>query len=165
MPNIVFKAADVRRVVEHSLAAPKQAEQAVDYVETPEGWKTVTKPVAKPAVILVHDDGVYLMSNGEPGDPRDPAEAGEECFRRYVAYAEGCDPVKDHHSYDTANALVGGDDFGETLPWAGAIKEMLDRGATHIVIRWGTNSASLTARYQRRRPAAPHVHAAPGGLQ
>ena len=62
MPVLRFKAEDVRRVVEHSIAAPKQSEQVVEYVPH------TTKPIAAPAVLLVHDQGVYLVSNGKPRD-------------------------------------------------------------------------------------------------
>ena len=62
MPVLRFKAEDVRRVVEHSIAAPKQSEQVVEYVPH------TTKPIAAPAVLLVHNQGVYLVSNGEPRD-------------------------------------------------------------------------------------------------
>ena len=57
MPVLRFKAGDVRRVVEHSIAAPRQSDVAY-----------TTKPVEAPAVLLVHEQGVYLMSNGQPRD-------------------------------------------------------------------------------------------------
>ena len=57
MPVLRFKAEDVRRVVEHSIAAPRQSDVAY-----------TTKPVEAPAVLLVHEQGVYLMSNGQPRD-------------------------------------------------------------------------------------------------
>ena len=66
MPVHRFKAEDVRRVVEHSIAAPKQSEQVVEYVPH------TTKPIAAPAVLLVHDQGVYLVSNGKPRDDEHP---------------------------------------------------------------------------------------------
>ena len=66
MPLLTFKTDDVRRVVEHSIAAPGQDPVAIGY-DTKTG-KAVTKPVSAPAVLLVHDLGVYLMSNGNPRD-------------------------------------------------------------------------------------------------
>ena len=57
MPVLRFKAEDVRRVVEHSIAAPRQSDVAY-----------TTKPVEAPAVLLVREQGVYLMSNGQPRD-------------------------------------------------------------------------------------------------
>jgi len=62
-------------------------------------------------LLLVHDRGVYLMSTGLPGDK---ADKDDPCF---VAYAEGCDPVKDENEWMVnARHLVGGDDFTEMIP-------------------------------------------------
>lgn len=60
-----------------------------------------------PSILLVHDSGVYIMSNASPADLEGP--------KSYVAYAEGCDPSKDNEYYQTARSLVGGDDFGEII--------------------------------------------------
>ena len=138
MSKLVFQAADVRRVVEHSLSAPEQ--RPIAY--------TKDKPPT-PAVIFVHDQGVYLMSNGEP---RDITE-GEHSF---VAYAEGCDPSKQEFDdwWDTSRALVGGDDFAETLPWADGIKADLDKGATHIVLTVSAKSISYKASFPRQKVRA-----------
>ena len=64
----------------------------------------------KPALLLVHDDGVYLMSNGLP---RDFVQEKNRC---YVAYAENCNPDKDEDYYENSRYLVGGDDFSEVIP-------------------------------------------------
>ncbi|WP_338821708.1 DUF3085 domain-containing protein [Bradyrhizobium septentrionale] len=123
MSNLIFKAADVLRVVEHTLAAPKQC-------------AAFTGPVTEPSILLVHDEGVYLMSNGEP---RDIAE-GE---RSYVAHALGCNPKIDSDWYDTSRDLVGGDDFGEALPWAAEIKQQIEQGAQEIIITLTADSLEL----------------------
>lgn len=123
MSKLVFKSADLLRIVEHSLAAPKQGEQLVDYRD----GKAITAPVEAPAVLLVHDDGVYLMSNGEPRDIVSGTSS-------YVAHAEGCNPKADAGWYETSRALVGGDDFGEHLPWAADIKALIDAGHKQIII-------------------------------
>jgi len=143
MARLIFAVADVRRVVEHSLAAPNQMEQTVDFDLSTE--KTITRPVEAPAIILVHDEGVYLMSNGQPADPLNSAEAKGEHFRRFCAYAKDCNPVTDADCWDNARALVGGDDFAEVLPWAQDIKTALDAGAKHIVINFGRSKVSFTA--------------------
>jgi hypothetical protein len=113
MAKLIFNAADVDRVVSHALKATEfmPNRQEVDY----------------PCVMLVHDDGVYLMSNGVP---RDIVE-GE---RSFAAYAEGCHPDKDPDCFETAAELVGGDDFVEYLPWTDLMAEEIDNGATHVVI-------------------------------
>jgi DUF3085 family protein len=123
MSRLIFKSADVKRVVEHSLAAPKQG-------------RTFTGPVSEPSILLVHDEGVYLMSNGEPRD----IESGT---RSYVAHALGCNPLTDDDWYDTSRQLVGGDDFGECLPWAAEIKAQIDAGAQEIIISVSTESLEL----------------------
>lgn len=58
------------------------------------------------AVLLVHDQGIYLMV--ETLKVPDGSKA-------ICAYAEGCDPTRDSDWYDTARDLVGGDDFVEQL--------------------------------------------------
>lgn len=44
------------------------------------------KDGSEPSILLVHDDGVYIMSNSNPAD-LDGASS-------YAAYAEGCNPKK-----------------------------------------------------------------------
>jgi hypothetical protein len=136
MSRLIFEAKDVRRVVEHSLAN-KQSEQLVSYDQ--KTGEPVTEPVPAPAVLLVHDQGVYLMSNGRPRDivapdSEDRKDKSKDEGRSYVAYAEGCNPDTDEEWWDTARALVGGDDFGETLPWAKDIMDQINRGAAQIVL-------------------------------
>ena len=122
MANLIFKAVDVKRVVEHALNSKKHGDELVDYDKD---FKPITKP-GKPAVLFVHDDGVYLMSNGEPRDLiHGMGRNGKPQSTSFVAYAKGCNPKKDAEWYDTARALVGGDDFGETLHWAEEIKAMI----------------------------------------
>jgi DUF3085 family protein len=143
MGRLVFKADDVRRVVEHSLNAPAQGEMLVDYVND----KPVTKPVEAPSLLLVHDHGVYLMSNGQPRD----LVSGTSSF---CAYAHGCDPKQDAQWWDVSRALVGGDDFGETLPWAADIKALLDAGGKEIVIDvFGNNIELLKEQPKKKRKA------------
>jgi len=63
---------------------------------------------ASPALWLVGDDGLYLMSNGEPCLPG-------ETTKNLVCYAAECDPTK--LAFDTwwlvKNAAFGGDDGAE----------------------------------------------------
>ena len=133
MPVLRFKAEDVRRVVEHSIAAPKQSEQVVEYVPH------TTKPIAAPAVLLVHEQGVYLMSNGQPRD----ILGADATDRSFCAYAIGCHPEKDADWYETARGLVGGDDFVETLPWARKLKALIDGGARIITLRMTRDSIEI----------------------
>lgn len=101
MPTCVFKTDDVRRCVEHALNSTAWRM----------GWLEEETPA--PALFFVHDQGVYLMSNGEP---RDIVTTDETAETTYVAYAEHCNPKTDDEWWDNSRDLVGGDDFAETLP-------------------------------------------------
>lgn len=142
MGKLIFNAADVRRVVEHSLAAPEQ--RSIAYTKN---------PVTAPAVILVHDQGVYLMSNGEPGDLLDPADEGKAFAPHYVAYAKGCNPKLDEEWWDNGRDLVGGDDFAETLEWAKEIKALLDNGCDQLIITLSANRITLAGKRTRKAVA------------
>lgn len=98
MPTCVFKTEDVQRCVEHALNS----------TEWRMGWSEA--PPA-PALFFVHDQGVYLMSNGEPRD----LVTVDGKSTTYCAYAETTDPSKDEDWWENASNLVGGDDFAETL--------------------------------------------------
>lgn len=72
-----------------------------------------------PALLLVKDEGIYLMSNGLPIlATQKPAPNGSgmmECSQ--VAYAKGFDPYAEDRMdvWDRARDAVGGDDFSEPL--------------------------------------------------
>lgn len=139
MAKLIFNAEDVRRVVEHSLAAKDFRQKLIDI----KGDDWIYEPGKPGDICLVHDQGVYLMSAGEPGDPLDGKGDGKY-FRRYVAYAEGCDPTKDKDTWwETSRELVGGDDFGEHLDWGQAIKDAIDRGMKKVVIHFSQNQIRL----------------------
>lgn len=61
------------------------------------------------SLMLVKDQGVYLMAPTEPRQMLDH----QQCV---VAYAEGCDPRKNGDFYENARAECGGDDFCEAIP-------------------------------------------------
>lgn len=64
-------------------------------------------------VLLVKDQGVYLMSHG-------PKVKKGAKPNNLVCYAQGFDPEKVDFDtwYDKAHRICGGDDFGEGLPAA-----------------------------------------------
>jgi len=93
----VFKTADVVRCVTHALAAKKF--RMPFSTEEP-----------RPALLFVHDQGVYLMSNGLPPDL---VTAGSPTA--YAAYADQCAPDRDEDWWENSRARVGGDDFGEII--------------------------------------------------
>lgn len=98
MPICVFKSDEVIRCVEHALNSAEWSMGWVSEEETP-----------GPGLFFVHDQGVYVMSNGVPTDMD-----GEQTA--YVAFAEHCNPKIDNEWWDNARELVGGDDFSEVIP-------------------------------------------------
>ena len=91
------------------------------------------------AVLLVHEQGVYLMSNGQPRE----IVGADAADRSFCAYDIGCHPEKDADWYETARALVGDDDFVETLPWARKLKALTDGGARIITLRMTRDSIEI----------------------
>ncbi|MHB8447715.1 MAG: DUF3085 domain-containing protein [Rudaea sp.] len=138
MPGtLVFSAKALRRIVEHIRSSSAFQEEIAGY--DPQKKELIYQP-GTPSLLLVHDRGVYLMSNGIPGDPEDP---GNPKSSRYVVYALGCDPNKDANWYDTALDLVGGDDFGEALQWVDQVARQIEGGAEIIRISVDDNNLEL----------------------
>lgn len=94
----VFKTSEIKRCVVHAL-------QAKDF-----RMVFSTEPPG-PALIFVHDNGIYLMSNGLPRDQ----VAADPDSNSYVAHAAHCNPNKDENWWNNSRDLVGGDDFGEII--------------------------------------------------
>lgn len=94
---LVFQLSELRGIAEH-------AQQS-------KSWRKVDGVEAKSSLLLVKDQGVYIMS---PGLPALMTSDGEKKMGQ-VAYAKDCNPYKDAGYYDTSRALVGGDDFVETF--------------------------------------------------
>jgi len=123
MSRLIFDLAALRPIVEHTLSA---SEHAPTFGQTP--------PIA-PALWVVKDDVIYLMSNGRPRQMADGSSATgqDQDGQSLVVYAEGFDPVKADPMavWSAARKAVGGDDFGEPLP-AEWFKDALDRGERTI---------------------------------
>lgn len=101
MGTLRFNPDDVRKVWEHSKASKH--------------WRKVWgEERHEPYLLLVHDQGVYLMSPGIPHLEK----SEEQPESSWVAYAEGCNPDKQEFDdwWHTSRGLVGGDDFAEELP-------------------------------------------------
>lgn len=127
MAILEFHSPDVRRVVDHALAAPKH--ECTLY-----GQKSLSEG---PAVFLVGDSGVYLMSNGLPID------LIETPCRRFVAYAKGMHPDVDDGWYDLKREVFGGDDGADLLPWCNEMKRFLDDGRSTIAIELTADNCRL----------------------
>lgn len=96
-----------------------------------------------PGLFLVHDDGVYLMSNGQPMQPN-----GNGDTRAKVVYAKGYEPprlVKDRDwgdQYSTIVAAVGGDDFVEFIE--AKVFEKIEPGRVLSEVRINLTANSMT---------------------
>lgn len=99
MGTCVFNAADVKRSVIHALNA-NQWDMPFMEDETP-----------TPALLFVHDNGVYVMSNGMPRDISD-----NDAERCHTVHADTTNPAENDEWWQNASDLVGGDDFVEILP-------------------------------------------------
>ena len=104
----VFKTAKIKRCIEHAL---KSKYWNMAWSDEP----------AQPGFLFVHDQGVYLMSNGNPRD----LVAGTDSS--YCTYAQDCNPAIDAEWWENARALVGGDDFGEFIPMPKNWKSALEK--------------------------------------
>lgn len=123
-----FKANDVRILLDHAKSCTMHSptfEQMfdpayrVDGKEVPEGAdfptaKDVDNSLVPFGLLLVADQGVYIMSNGEPRDivtphPEDPMKGTSR-----VVYAEGISPGTNEFDdwWERKRAAMGGDDQG-----------------------------------------------------
>lgn len=99
MGKLVFDGEAVREQVEHARRCTN--------------FRKAYGQESEPALFLVHDHGVYLMSAGIPHLERpDKPESSK------VVYAEGCNPDTQEFNdwWENSRELVGGDDFVEMIP-------------------------------------------------
>lgn len=124
--TLVFMRADVLPLARHSL-------DCTEWVSDGRGGP------AAPSLILVGDQGVYLVSGGKPGLRRGDGKG------LAVAYAKGLQPHVDafDHWFDAKVSITGGDDFAEVLPWARAILSQIEAGAEEIRIKITEDSMTL----------------------
>ena len=138
-----FKTSELKPLIEHAKAAAEfdmGYENMTDEECIAAGLPPITNRTPRgPALLFVHDQGVYLMSNGEP---RLHTEDGKS---NHVIYAEGCNPDIGEFDdwYGMSRELVGGDDFVEILPihdyWLGDcdVFETFEINATGSSISYG----------------------------
>jgi hypothetical protein len=138
MSRFVFDGAGVLDLLEHAKAAPK----------TTSPYGMTEDP--GPGLFLVKDDGIYVMSNGEPHLP------GTES-RNKVIYARGYEPlprsasVEDRMAFvDKVRAAAGGDDFAEFVP-AKSLEKLERDGLLEINL----TSSKMTISVIRKLPEKP----------
>lgn len=124
----------------------EQVEELMAHAEAATDWSMgydLDDAKPEPALLLVKDEGIYLMSNGLPGLPRKDGQEGH-----HVVYAKGYDPTADdrEHVWEAARAAVGGDDFVEVLPWIAAIRELRRRepDRRYLMIRVSRDTLELS---------------------
>ena len=139
MGTCVFKTSDIRRCIEHALHSPNWEMGYSEGVATP-----------VPAMLFVHDQGVYIMSNGVPRDAKDPAKPSSGS---YVAYAEGCNPGIGTFDewYGLSRELVGGDDFVEVLEIKPDYLDMCNEFTEMHIDVTSTSIAMLFAKPRKRK--------------
>jgi hypothetical protein len=105
MTTLRFKGSGVPAIVRHMT-------EATDWDQ---GWAERSvkrgRPKPRPQLVFVHDDGLYILSNGKPAQM-----AGEG--KRFVVYATGYDP-RAAGVWEKARNAVGGDDQAGTPVHAG----------------------------------------------
>jgi hypothetical protein len=158
MALLIFKAQDLKPIVEHALASPAHTPTYAMQLDpaywregakvAPGGWpgpEDLDLSKVKPHLQLVKDEGVYLMSSGSPR-LIDPSVQGG--MRSLVAYAEGMGPEDGWESWQA----VGGDDFVEHVD-VGFIKKALDLGADAIRITLTESSLAIDFEYPKGAPS------------
>jgi len=98
--------------------------------------------MAEPALLLVKDQGVYLISPFKTKGAEKNARLYDEKGQLVVCYATG---------YKPSEAYVGGDDFGVDLP--GLPDQIVNEVATNPNMNWYVNITLYTKRvlYNIRR--------------
>ena len=94
MGHLLFNVdANLKQIVRHTM-------------ESKEWRKNYGAPPIPKSLLLVHAEGVYLMSAGVPGNVKN-----EESGQHHVAYALGLDPSINEDYWADSRDVVGGDDF------------------------------------------------------
>ncbi len=142
--KFIFDGAAVLELLAHAKAAPR----------TTSPYGLTEDP--GPGLILVKDDGVYVMSNGEPGLP------GKDDVNQ-VAYARGYEALpatgtmeQRMAQYDKIRDAAGGDDFAEFIP-ARSLTALGPRGILEIELTPDKMTIAVV-----RAPLEPIVNKKPG---
>ena len=146
MGRLIFSAAALRPMLAHSRASNQES--------------IYGKVVNHPSLVLVHDQGVYLMSNGTPRQKNPKAETDKHEPPCLVTYARGCHPRNDPDWYDTSRDLVGGDDFAEPILCAD-LDVAVNPECESMVIDVGSDNIEITAVLRNRRVRNPAPAAKP----
>jgi hypothetical protein len=127
MSTLRFPIAGVRKLMDHALASPSHM-RFFGYPGRP-----------RPSLALVKDDGIYLMSNGNP-------RLMASKRRNFIVCADRFDPTKRDRTsvWDDARAAVGGDDFAEQIALNNQLIEALREGdCTALIVSFTKKTMSI----------------------
>ena len=161
MTKLTFSADDIRPLIEHARRCNKHGMTYGQLVDACGGdferaarltdEERAELPDVGPGLFLVKDEGIYLMSNGEPADMIEVAKPnGTGTTKRCrVAYAKDFDPTKRDRGavWDDAYA-VSADDFSEAIG-DDAWRKLLTDEVDEVVIELTANSIGFTS-YARK---------------
>ena len=164
MSKLRFAGEGVARILAHAIESKQhRATYEEAYKQLGKDWfdgklsAEVLQDKIPAGLTLVHDQGIYLMSNGLP---RQLEVAESE--KSVVVYAEGCVPDNDANPgwWDHCRDLVGGDDFAEALP-AEMFRSLGRAGdSKDQVVEIEITSRQVKVRIVPRRKGAQVAHAA-----
>ena len=101
--HLAFDPDGVEALITHAAAATRRKMSVAGLPESFDNASFAGDEVP-PALLLVKDDGIFLMSNGRPPLP-DPSTPD----RALVTYAEGYDPHTDSDVWSRSREALGGD--------------------------------------------------------
>jgi hypothetical protein len=126
-PDILkFKKDEVQKVIDYAVPRPNEKGNWWGGYDSDDKGELVVAPSKEPTILLVGDDGVYIMSGGY----NKPLEQGHP-----LAYAEGCNPKVDEFDdwWALKRATWGGDDGVESLI-VDEIQPILNKCKTHLIV-------------------------------
>jgi hypothetical protein len=118
--TLVFSGPEVQAVLRDALAATAYCDR---YGEQAQG----------PELILVHDNGIYLISNRDGADPA----IGP------IAYAQGCDPNRDPDVAERSRGLYGERDVIDPIEIDDEIKAWLELDLVELRLTLTEDEISL----------------------
>lgn len=104
MARFIFDGAAVLELLSHAKEAPK----------TTSPYGLTEDP--GPGLFFVKDDGVYVMSNGEPPLPGAESRSKVVYARGYEALPQTASVDERMEQHDKVRDAAGGDDFAEFIP-------------------------------------------------
>ncbi len=138
MKVLRFNLSEIQPLVDHAAKAKIHTPTFAQRYEEVEGQFVEKKKLeVSPGLILVKDQGTYLLSNGALKEGETASNLG------LISYAEGTNPKTDPDWWDVSRELCGGDDFAEYLPleW---FSEALEQGDQYLELLMTDDSIEMS---------------------